>query len=97
MKTNARNLMQVVKEDKGWGSLMFEKDVYSSEEIDNEVDEDEGTHAEEENLQEFPTDISAKNGHLEGPLKHVSNLSIILRAGIVPCQGGPPLAGKAEG
>ena len=69
LKSNARNLIQVIKKDEDWGSLVFEESVHSSEKIDDEVDENEGTHVEEQYLEEFPADISPKDVHLGWSLK----------------------------
>ncbi len=68
LKSNARNLIQVIEEDERWGGPVFEEGVHSSEKIDDEVDENEGAHAEEQYLEEFPADISLKGVHCEPSL-----------------------------
>ena len=65
LKSNARNLIQVVEEDEGWGSPVFGEGVHASEKIDDQVDENEGAHAEEQYLEKFPAGISIKNLHYE--------------------------------
>jgi hypothetical protein len=58
-------LIQVIKEDEGWWSLVSEEDVYLREKIDDDVNDNEGTHAEEQYFEEFPADISPKDFHFE--------------------------------
>jgi hypothetical protein len=62
-------LVQVIEEDESWGSLVFEEGVHSREKIDDDVDENEGTQAEEQYFDEFPADISPKNFHCERSLR----------------------------
>jgi hypothetical protein len=69
LNSNARNLIQVIEEDESWGSLVFEEGIHSSEKIDDEIDNNEGTYAEEKYFEEFPADISPKDFHRERSLK----------------------------
>ena len=69
MNCNARNLIQVIEEDETWMSLVFEEGIHSSEKIDDEIDNNEGTYAEEQYFEEFPADISPKDFHFERSLK----------------------------
>lgn len=72
LQSNARNLIQVIKEDESRGSLVFEEDVHSGEKIDDQVDQNEGTHAEKQYFEEFRADISPKDFHFESSLSEAT-------------------------
>ena len=87
LKSNARYLIQVIEEDEGCRGIVFDEGVHPGEEIDDEVDEDKGAHAEEQYLEEFPGDIFSENGHCEGFRLRVAVRFDIVKRPVLPCQG----------
>jgi hypothetical protein len=88
LQSNARYLIQVIEEDKGWRGVVLDEYVHPREKIDDEIDENKGAHAEEKYLEGFPGDIFSEDGHGEGFRVRVVDRFDIVKRPVTPCQAG---------